>query len=179
MARLSLPLASFFLSECLIFATSTAALQSLNLPLAALFLTVILTLIVALCLMPKRSEDPTSGGSEPPRWDIPARMVVVTAFVLLLTGIAPTLGPRLTGLLSPFPLYAAILTVFAHHLQGPAPAAGVLRGLLLGLFAFAGFFLVLAGLIERVGIAPAFTGAIMTAFAFQAGSLWFLRRTSG
>jgi hypothetical protein len=52
----------------------------------------------------------------------------------------------------------------------------VLRGLVLGLFAFAGFFLVLAALIEWVGIASAFAGAIAVALALQAGSLWALRR---
>jgi hypothetical protein len=106
-------------------------------------------------------------------------MVVATVFVLLLTGIAPALGPHLTGLLAPFPLYAAILAVFAHHLQGPAPAARVLRGLLVGLFAFAGFFLVLAALIERVGIAPAFTMAITVALTLHASSLWAFQRARG
>jgi hypothetical protein len=51
----------------------------------------------------------------------------------------------------------------------------VLRGLL----AFAGFFLVLALLIERVGIAPAFAAATAVALALQAGSLWVLRRRGG
>ncbi len=99
-----------------------------------------------------------------------------TAFVLLLTGVAPTLGPQLTGLLAPFPLYAAILAVFAHHLHGPAAAISVLRGLLLGLFAFAGFFLALAALIERAGVGTAFAAAIALTLALQAGALWALRR---
>ena len=81
--------------------------------------------------------------------------------------------------LAPFPLYAAVLAVFAHHLQGPAQAAKVLRGLLLGLFAFAGFFLVLAALIERIGITPAFAAAIVAALLFQTCSLLSLRRTPG
>src|SRR4029077_2644700 len=111
-----------------------------------------------------------------PRWDLAARMVVATGFVLLLTGVAPALGPRLTGLLAPLPLYAATLTVFAHHREGPGPAASVLRGLLLGLFGFAGFFLVLAALLERAGIGPAFAAASAIALALQGGSLWVLRR---
>jgi hypothetical protein len=45
-----------------------------------------------------------------------------------------------------------------------------------GLFAFAGFFLVLAALIVRTGIAPAFAAAIAVALALQAGSLWTLRQ---
>jgi hypothetical protein len=55
----------------------------------------------------------------------------------------------------------------------------VLRGLLLGLFAFAGFFFVLALLIEQSGLAPAFAAAVVTALALQAGALWAMRRDSG
>lgn len=163
------------LASSLVFAGSTLVLQYLSLPLVTLFLTVILFLILAHCLMPRHPEASSSAGMLP-LWDIPARMVIATAFVLLLTGLAPTLGPHLTGLLSPFPLYAAILAVFAHHLRGPAPAAGVLKGLLLGLFAFATFFLVLAVLIEQVGIALAFAAAIMVTLVLQSGSLWVLQR---
>jgi hypothetical protein len=86
------------------------------------------------------------------------------------------LGARLAGLLAPFPLYATILAAFAHQLQDPVAANGVFRGLLLGLFAFAGFFLVLAGLIERAGIGPAFGAATLAALAIQGGSLSMLRR---
>jgi hypothetical protein len=83
---------------------------------------------------------------------------------------------RLAGLVSPFLLYAAILAIFAHRLAGPGAAAGVLRGLLLGLFSFAGFFLVLAALLVPAGITIAFAGATAVALAVQGGSLWALRR---
>jgi len=98
-------------------------------------------------------------------------MAVTTALVLGLTGLAQALGPRLAGLLATFPLYATVLTVFAHRLEGPNPAVEVLRGLLLGLFSFAGFFVVLGGLIERVGVAPAFAAAGALALLVQAASL--------
>jgi hypothetical protein len=52
----------------------------------------------------------------------------------------------------------------------------VLRGLLLGLFAFAGFFFVLALSIERTGIAQAFAAASAAAMILQAGALWAIRR---
>jgi hypothetical protein len=103
---------------------------------------------------------------------------VTTTIVLLLTGLATTLGPSLTGLLATYPLYGAILSGFAHHLEGPGPAVRVLRGLLLGLFAFAGFFFVLALLVERAGIAQAFAAAIAAALVLQAGALWAMRRDS-
>jgi hypothetical protein len=165
------------LVSSLAFVASTIVLQHLTLPLVPLFLIVVGVLSVTLRLMPERAEAATSVVVPLPCWDIPARMVVATVFVMLLTGIAPILGAQLTGLLAPFPLYAAILTVFTHRLQGPAPAALVLRGLLLGLFAFAGFFLMLAALLDRVGIVPAFAAAIAIALAIQAASLWVLRRS--
>lgn len=166
------------LLSCLVFAVATAALDHLTLPLPALFPTVIMVLALALYVTPGGAAA-VSGGSAPlPQWDIPARMVIATGFVLILTGIAPALGPRLTGLLAPFPLYASILTVFAHRLQGPAPAAGVLRGLLLGLFAFASFFLLLAALLQRIGIGSAFAAAVAVALVLQVVSFRVLRRVS-
>ena len=158
------------------FALSTAVLQRVTLPLFPLVVLVMIALCAALRLMPPPEGEPRAAAQILPAWDIPARMVVATVFVLLLTGIAPALGPRLSGLLAPFPLYAIVLTVFAHRLEGPAPALEVLRGLLLGLFAFAGFFLVLALLIERAGIAAAFAAGAVVIAAIQAGSLWALRR---
>jgi hypothetical protein len=159
------------------FALSTVVLQFVSLPLPALFALVAAALMLALRLMPRAVTAVGAPPVPPPVWDIPARMAVATGFVLLLTGIAPALGPRLTGLLSPFPLYAAVLTVFAHRLQGPAQAVDVLRGLLLGLFAFAGCFLALAALIERAGIGPAFAAAALLTVGIQGAALWALRRS--
>ena len=156
------------------FAASAILLQAATLGLVPLLVLVITTLAAALCLMPTDS----SGArlAAPPSWDIPARLVVTTAIVLLLTGLAAELGASLTGLLATYPLYGAVLAGFAHHLDGPGPAIRVLRGLLLGLFAFAGFFFVLALTIERAGIAQAFAAAIAAALVLQAGALWVMRR---
>ena len=79
---------------------------------------------------------------------------IATLFVVGLTEASQQLGPHLTGLLSPFPLYALILAVFAHHFEGPAAAIRVLKGMLQGLFSFAVFFLIVAGLIEKAGTGP-------------------------
>jgi hypothetical protein len=133
------------------------------------------SLVVALRLMPR------ARGSvvvpSPPRWDLPARMIIATALVLIITELAPILGPRWSGVLGTFPVYAAILTVFAHRVGAP-PAVDVLRGLLLGLFAFTGFFVVLGALLERAGIAAAFAGALAAALAIQAASFALVRSTT-
>jgi uncharacterized membrane protein (GlpM family) len=109
-------------------------------------------------------------------WDIPSRILIGTTFILLITGSASFLGPRLTGLLTMIPLYVTILAIFAHRHQGPAAAAHVLRGLLYGMFAYAGFFITLGLLIEKAGIAVSFLAAIGVALAIQGSSLVILRR---
>lgn len=168
---------SFLLSSG-VFIGFTLVLQAFTLPLVPLYALVILFLILALRLS-SRNAAPVSQSVPPlPRWDIPARMLVATTYLVVLTSLAPTIGPHLTGLLSPFPLYAAILAVFAHHLQGPAPAVRVVNGLLVGLFGFATFFLVLSGLLPVVGTAVAFAAAILTVLFMQAAALWLLRRTA-
>jgi hypothetical protein len=165
------------LAGCAAFAASTALLQRAPLGLPAFVAVAFGGLALALYCMPvaTRSAD---ARTVLPWWDLPLRMAVATAFVITLTAVAARLGPRLTGLLAPFPLYAAILTGFAHALQGARAASAVLRGLLLGLFSFAAFFLVLAAGLERLGMALAFSTAFLIALAVQAGSLWALTRAA-
>jgi hypothetical protein len=158
------------------FAASTAVLERIVASAAALFIVAIVGLLLALRLMPAGEPGGASRTPPAPAWDIPARMAVATAFVLLLTGFAAALGPRLTGLLAPFPLYAAILAVFAHRLEGPGAAARLLKGLLLGLFGFAAFFLVFASLMESAGLAVTVAAATAVTGALQAASFRVLRR---
>lgn len=158
----------------LAFAVSTAILSGIQLPAVASFVVIIVVVVVALFLMPAPSTR-TEARVVYPRWDIPARMAVATAFVLALTSAAPLLGARLAGLIAPFPLYGSVLAVFAHRALGGDVAVGVMRGLLLGLFAFAAFFLAVATLLPQ-GIAPAFAVAVALALAVQAGTLVAGRR---
>ena len=74
------------------------------------------------------------------------------------------------------PLYVTILAIFAQRQQGPAAAAHVLRGLLYGMFAFAGFFITLSLLIEKSGIGVSFLSAGAVALAIQGTTLWILRQ---
>lgn len=175
----------------LAFAVIAVVLHGIVFVPLLLFLGVLVMLTMVLRLMPPAGS--TKGMSAPlptspaaalpsaaaPWWDLPARMAIATGFVLLLTGSAPLLGPQLTGLLAPFPTYAAILTIFAQRQHGPAAAVSVLRGLLLGLYAFASFFLVVATLLTHLGIALTFISAIVTALIVQAGSLGIVRRARG
>ena len=141
-------------------------MQNIIIPFTPLIFAVILTIVLGLLLMPKNGKiqlnNVQAGG-----WDILSRILIGTAFIILLTEMAPLLGSRLTGLLATIPLYTAILTVFAHRLNGSPGASNVLRGLLFGLFGFAGFFLTLSLLIESSGITIGFLVAIAAALVIQ------------
>ncbi|MEW6030657.1 MAG: hypothetical protein ACOYZ8_14815 [Chloroflexota bacterium] len=161
----------------LVFGISTALLQDVVFPLIQIFFAVCAIIALGLRLLPK--DDVEENDAKPGRWDIPARILIGTSFILLLTGIAPFIGPRLTGLLTTVPLYVTILAVFAHRQQGPAAAAHVQRGLLYGLFAFAGFFLTLGLLLPRAGVGLSFVSAIAAALFIQGSTLWILRQATG
>ena len=162
-------------ASLLCYAALTVLMQNMILPLQVIFPLVVLVILLGLWLMPKHNQLEISD-VKPGKWDLPARMLLGTSFILLITGIAPFIGPRLTGLLSTIPLYTAILTIFSHRLQGPAGAASVLRGLLYGLFGFAGFYLVLALLLGQSSLALAFGAAILTTLLIQGASFLVLRQ---
>ncbi len=162
-------------ASTLAFAVVTAVLQRVTFPLIPLCALVFLGFALAIRLLPDTT-DAVPTESLPARWDIPLRMTIATVFVLLITGLAPAFGARLTGLLAPFPIFTATLAAFAHHQYGLDAAVNVLRGLLMGLFSFASFFFVLAILLEPAGILTAFTVAILVLIGLQSISLWLLRR---
>lgn len=163
------------LGSMVIFTLITILLQGLVISLLPLFALVLLVISLGLWLMPKQTVKEITV-STLNRWDIPARILVGTSFILFVTGIAPIIGPQLTGLLTTFPLFAGILAIFAQRQQGPDGAVNVLRGLTLGLFAFAGFYLVLGLLIEKTSLAVSFGFAILTALSIQGTSLLVLRQ---
>ncbi len=158
------------------FAICTAVLENVTLPLLPLFAVVFLVFTLVLRALPRQADPREETEDLPPRWDLPLRMLIATAFVILITELAPALGPRLTGLLAPFPLFTATLAAFAQHQAGPAAAIKVLHGLLFGLFSYASFFFVLAILLVPAGIGLAFAVAIVTVFVLQGISLWILQK---
>ena len=131
-------------------------------------------LLLTLRLLPT-AERPAAAPPRPPAWDLPVRVVVTTAIVMLITSVAPTLGPYGSALLATFPLFASVLAVFAERHQGHAAAVDVLRGLVNGLFGFTAFFVVVALALEPLGFV-AFALAVAVVIAVQSVALVALRR---
>ena len=108
-------------------------------------------------------------GVRAPWWDLPLRMATATAIVLLITGGAEYVGPKWSGLLSPFPVFACVMAIFSHRHNGAMAARQLLRGVIIGSFAFASFFAIVAFGIERMGLP--FTYCIASGVALAVNGL--------
>ena len=120
----------------------------------------------------------TSRGSRPTmRGEILVRMLAAAILLLVLTTIAPLLGPMLSGLLTPFPVVTTILAVFIHRGEGAAAVARFLWGMLIGLFTFAVFFIVVSLTLAHSGTGIAFTLACLAAAVSHACLFWIVRNS--
>jgi hypothetical protein len=133
--------------------------------------------VVALTLAIRLVGSPPSPErlSRPPYWDIPARALAATILVVGLSSLAATLGSRVVGLIAPFPIYASIMGGFTHGLYGPAASIRLVRGVLMGLYGFACFYLAVA-LLATENVAVAFVLGTATALVVQGGSMFLIRR---
>ena len=150
------------------FAAGTLALDRLDVGLTVGLATALATPLVMLALIPaapaaaRGATGPAEGGQ------MALRMLAGVALVLALTAIAHALGPRLSGLLTVFPIATTVLAVFAHRDGGAAFAGDLLRGFALGLYSLSAFFTTLALALEPWGVAAAFGAAAVAAIAAQA-----------
>lgn len=67
---------------------------------------------------------------DPPHWELWARLLVTVALILILTGFASVLGPRVAGALSTYPVIISVLGAFGHRRNGPDATVATLHGLM-------------------------------------------------
>ena len=137
----------------------TSVFADITVPAIAAFAGVVLFLIFAYRFLPRAPSEAASSLLVAP-WEIVFRMVAATVLVLLITQASTFLGPQLSGLLTPFPVYVSVLASSTYRVNGPAPAAQLVRGATLGLFTPAVFFLIISTTIVRLGVGPSFGLAI-------------------
>lgn len=157
----------------LAYLTVIYLLNLLAFPLVPTILISFSALALILRRMPPRVESvlPLQLG----KWDLPARIVVATLFVLILTALGEILGPQLGGLASTFPIFATILTVFAHRQQGPHAANQWLRGAVIGMNATVVFYVVVGLLVTSLPVLVTYMLAAAAALAWNGIALRFVR----
>ena len=134
--------------------------------IAPTFVAVLLVNAMIAALLPPGTP---GDNKRPPPWDLALRMATATLFVLALTGAAAYLGPAATGLLSPFPVFATVLAVFTHAHSGVGAVQQLLRAFVIGQFAFASFFLVVAFGLTRLTLPATYAVATGVALAVNLG----------
>ena len=145
----------------------------ISISVISLFTCVVIFLLVALAAFPEVPRQQTPAAA--PNWEIPARILMATVSLLVITWAADWLGPRLSGMLTSFPAITTVFAGFTLKFHGPAATVRLLRGVLFGMFTLAAFFLVIASTIQPVGALGAFAIGSLVAVASHSVSLRFLR----
>jgi hypothetical protein len=166
------------LSGWLAFIAGTAIFSELSTAPGVALGLALLSLVIGFALLP-RPRDGDVPRPVQPAWDLPLRACCAMALVLTLTAIAGWLGPRLSGLLAPFPIIATVLATFTHSQRGAEEAVRLLRGMVLGYGAFALFCFSLTISLHDLSTARSFALALGVALLVQSSAvLLTIRSTS-
>jgi hypothetical protein len=161
------------------FFATTPILDQVSVPLAVSFVGVVVVLLLVIKILPRPAgpslREPDPENRRPPAGEIAVRVVAATTLVVLITEAAAFLGPQLSGLLTPFPVYVSVLGASVYRLQGAAASVKLVRGALVGLFTPAVFFLLVGTTIVPLGVGESFGLAIVAALLVHGVILRFVR----
>ena len=93
----------------------------------------------------------------------------------MVTGVSELLGPQLSGLVAPFPVFGLVFAVFSQIQQGGASSTNVLRGIVLGSSAYTCFFTIVGLALPDLGICITYALASLGAIA-ASGASYLLSR---
>lgn len=65
-----------------------------------------------------------------PWWELPGRLVFTVALILVLSGFATLLGPRVAGALSTYPVITSVLGAFTQKRIGPSATIATMHGMM-------------------------------------------------
>ena len=135
---------------------------------------VIIPLVLCAALWVVGKQQTTSRHIPSPWWELPMRILVATTLLLVITTAVGQLGPKWSGLLSPFPIFTFVMVTFSHSQGGAGAAWRLINGVLTGLFSYTAFFLVVAMLIDRGSLWIVYPLAALTALSINGLSLALL-----
>jgi hypothetical protein len=153
---------------CAIAAAAIAGWSLAGAGLPAALPAAVLSIAAAKAALPRFAAQPYIGPPQNrPRGDIPMRMALTAALIVLLTVSSDMFGPVVGGMLAALPVLASVLAVFTHRVYGSEATIGLLGGMLTGMAGFVAFCAVIALLLVPAGIAVAFAVATVCAVAAQ------------
>jgi hypothetical protein len=144
----------------------------LTLPVA--FVIILAAVVIVFLLLPKK------GGEfkelDLPGWDLPVRMLLAAVFVYVVTGFAAALGPQLSGLVAPFPVFGLIMSIFTHKQNGSAAALNHFRSYVSASAGYAVFFLIVGSALTSLGIGLTYLLATVAIICLNGCTLYLLRK---
>ncbi|HEY9713067.1 MAG TPA: hypothetical protein V6C72_06335 [Chroococcales cyanobacterium] len=167
-------LVSAFVAFALLVSAVPPSLCALNTVLPASALTLLVSwLVVERLGKADTATLPTAQTKNKPAWDLPLRMSIATATIVILTLIADRLGAQMSGVLSSFPVLSAVLVGFSHMNAGHTAAVVMIRGLAVGCFSALAFFAAVALLLSHLPILFTYSLASAVALTLGAGIMKF------
>ena len=109
------------------------------------------------------------------RSEIVIRMLAGAVLVMSVTYFASAFGAHLSGLFATFPVISTVLAVFSHRQSGHEFAISLLRGIVLGWYAFLAFCFVLGVTLPSFSLTVSFLAAIVCAVITQIVSRKLIR----
>ncbi|PXX49892.1 hypothetical protein DFR38_10372 [Aquitalea magnusonii] len=122
--------------------------------------------------LPRPAQLPPDSPSHERLW---LRMLAAAVLTLAVSAAAQRLGAAWSGVLAVFPLLGVVMAVSMQQAQGAAAVQMLLRGMLLGRFAFAAFCLTLVLLLPRLDRDISFLLASLLSLLAQSASRRGLR----
>ena len=145
-------------------------------PASPLWATIIA--LVAVCFgqtfLPRSTA--VAAGSPLTRADLVGRMMAGALLTMMVTSLSGWAGATWSGLLAVFPLLGSILSVSSHRAHGPAFVISLMRGMVLGRFSFAAFFLLLSFSLLHQQPSVAFAEATALCMFVQWSTRWLATR---
>jgi hypothetical protein len=135
-------------------------------------------LLLMTRVFPKATAPAVEKGDGFPWGDALIRVVAAVALIFAITEYAPALGPTLSGLLTPFPIYTSVMVTSIHRKQGAAAATEFVRGSTISSLTPAAFWLIVGSTIVQYGIIVSYAIAIVVSLALHWALLRVLRKTT-
>lgn len=105
--------------------------------------------------------------------ELAVRMCAAMGLVMVITYLAKSIGPALSGIFAAFPVAASVLAVFTHRNHSGAQAAHLLRGVTVGLVSLTSFYYGLTLFSNAVGFYGAFLLSLILVVVLQIFVYWF------
>jgi hypothetical protein len=152
------------------FIAVSAAFSQISADATEALLLALGSLAITVFVLPRPLPAATSP-FDPPSWDLPLRGASALALVIAITALSGPFGPKLSGLLTPFPVVATVLAAFTHAQHGEHQLVRIMRGFTMGLVAYVLFCFALALVLPSTAVAPSFVLALSAALLTQALTL--------